>query len=345
MEHKGFFVRSGPFPLREVAADSAIALEAGSNPEQAVHDVRPLDKAGPGDVTFIDNKKYRALLASTRAGACFIAPANRALLPPGVTALVTPEPYRAFARALARFYPEAGRPRLGAPSSGDGPISPSARIEDGVEIGHGAVIGAEAEIGRGTVIAPGAFIGYRVAIGRDCYIGPGVAVVHALIGDRVILHGGVQIGHDGFGFAMGGRGHLKVPQIGRVIVQDNVEIGANSTVDRGALADTVIGEGTKIDNLVQIGHNVVIGRHCVIVGQVGVSGSVELGDFVVIGGQAGIVGHLKIGTGAQIAGGSGVTHDIPAGQKYGGSPAKPLVDWVREIAALKRLARRQTSGS
>ena len=165
-----------------------------------------------------------------------------------------------------------------------------------MQVEPGAIVGREAQIGRGTTIAAGALIGYRVTIGRGSYVGPGRSVTHALIGDRVILHAGVRIGQDGFGFAMGPEGHLKVPQIGRVIIQDDVEIGANSCVDRGALKDTVIGEGTKIDNLVQIGHNVVIGRHCVIVGQVGISGSSELGDFVVMGGQSGIVGHIKIGS-------------------------------------------------
>jgi len=165
-------------------------------------------------------------------------------------------------------------------------------------------------------------------------------LTHTLVGDRVIIHAGVKAGQDGFGFAMGRHGHMKVPQIGRVIIQDDVEIGANTTIDRGGLKDTVIGEGTKIDNLVQIGHNVVIGRHCVIVGMVGISGSAELGDFVVVGGQAGIVGHIKIASGVQIAGGSGVTHDITQAGRYGGAPAKPLVQFAREIAALKQLATR-----
>jgi UDP-3-O-[3-hydroxymyristoyl] glucosamine N-acyltransferase len=165
-------------------------------------------------------------------------------------------------------------------------------------------------------------------------------LTHALVGDRVIAHAGVKAGQDGFGFAMGRNGHLKVPQIGRVIIQDDVEIGANTTIDRGGLKDTIIGEGTKIDNLVQIGHNVVIGRHCVIVGMVGISGSTELGDFVVVGGQAGIVGHIKIASGVQIAGGSGVTHDITKAGRYGGTPAKSLVQYAREIAALKQLATR-----
>ena len=178
-------------------------------------------------------------------------------------------------------------------------------------------------------------IGPQVRIGRDCSIGPNATVLNALLGNRVILHPGVRVGQDGFGFAMGPRGHMKVPQIGRVIIQDDVEIGANTTIDRGASRDTVIGEGTKIDNLVQIGHNVVIGRHCVIVAQVGISGSTTLEDFVVLGGQVGVVGHVRIGTGAQIAGSSNVNSDVPPGARWGGTPAKPIRDWFREMTTLK----------
>ncbi len=150
-----------------------------------------------------------------------------------------------------------------------------------------------------------------------------------------------EIGQDGFGFAMGPRGHLKVPQIGRVIIQDDVEIGANACIDRGANRDTIVGEGTKIDNLVQIGHNVVIGRHCIIVSQTGISGSTVLGDFVVLGGQVGTVGHIEIGSGAQVGAQSGVMNDIPAGQKYAGTPAQPLRDWLRETAIIRKMVRGQ----
>jgi UDP-3-O-[3-hydroxymyristoyl] glucosamine N-acyltransferase len=195
-------------------------------------------------------------------------------------------------------------------------------------------------------VAAGALVGYRVSIGRGAYVGPGCTVTHALVGDRVILHAGVRIGQDGFGFAMGPKGHLKVPQIGRVIIQDDVEIGANTCIDRGALKDTVIGEGTKIDNLVQIGHNVIMGRHCVIVGQVGISGSAELGDFVVMGGQSGLVGHIKVGAGAMIAGGSHAKDDVPAGARMAGTPALPLTEWARQLALIKRLTQREgRSGS
>jgi UDP-3-O-[3-hydroxymyristoyl] glucosamine N-acyltransferase len=203
------------------------------------------------------------------------------------------------------------------------------------------VIGPEARIGRGTTIAAGTVIGYRVHVGRDCYVGPNASITHALLGNQVTIHAGAAIGQDGFGFAMGKSGHVKVPQIGRVVIQDGVEIGANTTIDRGALRDTVIGEGTKIDNLVQIGHNVVIGRHCVIVAQTGISGSAEIGDFVVLGGQVGVVGHVKIGAGAQIAASSNVRGDVPPGVRWGGTPAKPVRLWFRELTLLQKLAERK----
>jgi UDP-3-O-[3-hydroxymyristoyl] glucosamine N-acyltransferase len=337
MQHPGFFDRAGPLTLGDIADPTAIV------PDQAnilIEDARPLDQAGPSHVSFLDNRKYVPQLRKTQARAVFVAPDLAAQVPEGTLALITKEPYRAFATALGRFYPGAARPRTAEMGGEPGPIHSTARIEDGAIIEPGAIIGREARIGCGTIVASGAMVGYRVTVGRNSYIGPNAVLTHALIGDRVILHAGVKVGQDGFGFAMGRNGHLKVPQIGRVIIQDDVEIGANTTIDRGGLKDTVIGEGTKIDNLVQIGHNVVIGRHCVIVGMVGISGSAELGDFVVVGGQAGIVGHIKIASGVQIAGGSGVTHDISEAGRYGGTPAKPLVQFAREIAALKRLASR-----
>ena len=340
MEHPGFFRRAGPFSLADVAkATGAELTPGGVAADMMIEDVRTLTDAGPRDLTFFNNRKYADRLKATNAGACLVLPAFAARVPAATGRLVTADPYRGFAQALMLFYPDS-RHMQSAPGGGRELIDPSAELKEGVIVEPGAVIAAEARIGRGTRIAAGAVVGYRVTIGRDSHIGPLATVAHALVGDRVIIHSGVRIGQDGFGFAMGAGGHLKVPQIGRVIIQDDVEIGANSTVDRGALRDTIIGEGTKIDNLVQIGHNAVIGRHCVLVAQTGISGSTELGDFVVMGGQSGASGHIKIGAGAQIAGTAHPIKDVAPGARIGGTPGRPLTQWARETAVLARLAKR-----
>lgn len=342
MNHPGFFDLAGPFTAAELAA--LTQSEVHGDPSRGallLEGVQPLGEAQPRHVSFLDNRKYLPQLGTTKAGACFVSPKFVDRVPAGTVALINKTPYRAFAQSLAAFYPDAMFSKAAAGGSRE-LIDPTAVLEEGVIVEPGAIIGPEATIGRGTRIAAGAVIGYRVAIGRNCYIGPLATVLHALVGDRVIIHPGARIGQDGFGFAMSAQGHLKVPQVGRVILQDDVDIGANTSIDRGALKDTIIGEGSKIDNMVQIGHNVVMGRHCVIVGQVGIAGSAELGDFVVMGGQSGLIGHIKIGSGAQIAGGSHPKDDVPTGAVMAGTPARPFKQWAREVAAISRLAKRSS---
>ncbi|CAN1562676.1 LpxD UDP-3-O-[3-hydroxymyristoyl] [Rhabdaerophilaceae bacterium] len=343
MSQLSFFPPPNGISLADLARATSSALLTNLSPETEVTAVAPLEAASSGDLTFLDNATYAKHAAITGASACFILKKQAQLLPETCAALVSDEPYRAFAKAAALLFPAAVRPQSIFGMNGIAPgafIHSDARLEAGVTVDPGAVIGPGAEVGRGSLVCAAAVIGPGVKIGRDCSIGAGASITHSLLGNRVIIHPGARIGQDGFGFAMGARGHLKVPQVGRVIIQDDVEIGANSTIDRGANRDTTIGEGTKIDNLVQVGHNVQIGRHCVIVGQVGISGSSVLEDYVVLGGQVGVAGHLRIGMGAQVGAKAGVMHNLSAGGRYLGAPAKPARQTFREIAALARLAQK-----
>jgi UDP-3-O-[3-hydroxymyristoyl] glucosamine N-acyltransferase len=339
----GFFPLAAAPTLGELAQWTGAALSEGADAARIVRDVAPLDEAGPDDLAFFDNPRYLQDFKTTRAGAVLVAPRYAPQAPAGCVTLTTPQPYRAMAGVMTRLFPDAVRPRSTFGESGVSPaafVHAAARLEPGVTVDPGAVIGPGAEIGAGAIIGANAVIGPQVRIGRDSVVGALVSVACALIGDRVIIHPGAHIGQDGFGFALGPRGHLKVPQIGRVIIQDDVEIGAGVTIDRGANRDTIIGEGTKIDNLVQIAHNVVVGRHCILVAQSGVSGSTVVGDFAALGGQAGLTGHLHIGAGAQIAAQAGVMTDVPAGERWGGAPAGPMREFFREVAAVKKLAAR-----
>ena len=332
--------------LADIAALTGAALPAGYAPDRRFRDIAPLDRAGPAHLSFYENPRFEAAAAATHAGACLVSAGFAATLPSTVAPLVVAAPYRAFIAVVRAMFPQALRPSSMYPA-GQAPgahVDASARLEEDVTIEPGAVIGPQAEIGSGTLIAANAVIGPEVRIGRDCAIGAGCAIANTLIGDRVIIHPGTSIGQDGFGFIMGAGGHLKVPQIGRVIIQDDVEIGAGTTIDRGAIRDTVIGEGTKIDNLVQVGHNVMIGRHCVIVAQTGIAGSSTLEDFVVLGARAGVTDNSTVGEGAQIAAASGVHGTVPAGARWGGAPAKPMKQFIREIRALERLTRAKPTG-
>jgi UDP-3-O-[3-hydroxymyristoyl] glucosamine N-acyltransferase len=328
----------------EIAALTGATLREGDPADRQIRNVAPLDTAGSADISFLDNSKYAGELARTRAGACLVAPRFAAEAPRTLVVLETAQPYPAFIAVTRKLFPGLLRPssqfgETGRASSAQ--IDPTARIEAGVTIDPLALIGPRAEIGAGTLIGAGAVIGPDVYIGRNCAVGIHASILHAIVGDRVIIHPGVRIGQDGFGFLPSPRGHQKIPQTRRVIIQDDVEIGANTTIDRGATRDTIIGEGTKIDNLVQIGHNVSIGRRCLIVSQVGISGSVTIGDYAMLGGQVGIADHLSIGEGAMVGARAGVMSNIPPGGRWGGFPAEPAIDWKRGQAIVRRLVRRR----
>ena len=335
MAPSSHFLRQDGVTLAEIARECSAELMQSEAEDVRVFAIAPLARAAAGEITFINSRKSLQELEKSQATAVFCSLAHVAYVPHGVASLVTSHPQVAFARAAALLHPDAATPSRIDDSDGVSPLAsvdPAARLEDGVIIEAGARIAGDVEIGAGSVIGAGAVIGPGSRIGRNCHIGPNAVIQHALLGNRVIVHPGACIGQDGFGYVPSREGMLKIAQIGRVIIQDNVEIGANSCIDRGAMDDTVIGEGTKIDNLVQIGHNVRIGRHCVFAALVGVAGSAVIGDMVMIGGAAGVNGHITIGDGAMIAALSGVGTDVPARARWGGIPARPMRGFLRDAA-------------
>mgnify|MGYP000937910552 CR=1 FL=1 len=337
-----FYPQPQPFLLKDILTLSGATLRAESNvdPETfQIANVAPLHTATASDLSFLDNKKYVEAFTASKAGACFVAPEHADKAPKGMVLLLSDMPYKAYALTAQRLYPE--------PSWSESSIAPSAivhptaiigaqcRIEPNVVIGDNVTIGAKCWIKSGTVIESG------VTLGDNVFVGSNVSLAYCVIGKGVRILPGVRIGQDGFGFAIDPSGHVPVPQLGRVLIGDRVWIGANTAIDRGAGPDTVIGDGCMIDNLVQIGHNVRIGKHVVIVAQVGVSGSVEIEDYAVLAGQVGVAGHLRIGRGARIAAQSGLMKDVAPGAEMMGSPAVPLKDYFRQVATLSQLAKKE----
>lgn len=342
-----FFDRRGPLTLE------ALIVLTGAQPDGPAGgpftDVAGLADAGPEDVAFLEDRRAAAQARTTRAGVCFVREADRGLLPETTRALVTTAPQRAFALVAAYLYPQAAAPRdaADAPPARIDPgahVDPGARIGPGCRVAAGAVIEAHAELASGVEVQANAVIGRGVTVGAATRVGMGASLSHCHVGARVIIHPGARIGQDGFGFVMG-QEHLKVPQLGRVIIEDDVEIGANTTIDRGSLGDTVIGRGVKIDNLVQIAHNVRIGAGCVIVAQSGIAGSSTLGPYSVMGAQSGVLGHVVVGPQSRIAGRAAVIRDVPGSAAYGGAPAVPAEEWKRQVAAIRALGRRKAKGS
>lgn len=342
MTELSFFRMASAVGVGDIAALCTARVEAnGGNPEAQVTGIASAASCSAGQLAFVEGRRNRHLLDGIEAAAVLVSEDLLDHVPKGVVALVVRHPHQAFARVARAMYPSAIRPE---PVTGENGISPKAfvhaqaRLEKGVIVEAGAVVGAGAEIGAGTIVGPGAVVGPDCRVGRNCFIGAHTSLLATLAGNRVVIHPGARIGQDGFGYVPGAAGLEKVSQIGRVVLQDDVEIGANTTIDRGALGDTVVGEGTKIDNLVQIGHNVKIGRCCAIAAQCGISGSVTIGNYVMLGGRVGIADHLTIGDGVQLAAASGVMHDIPAGEKWAGAPAMPVKKFFRQTAALKNLS-------
>ena len=348
MTNTSFFAPARRLSVIEAAQLSGAELLTKHYAERQITNISNVESARSDALLFASGKSYQDKLASLPDCTIICTAELATFVGSNVAILISAKPQQAFGALGRVLFPNSIKPQSFSGFTGissNAHISKTAIIEADVTIEAGAVIGEFVEIGSGTIIGPSAVIGAQCKIGRDCAVGPGATITNSLLGNRVLVHSGARLGQDGFGFTPGGKGLEKMPHIGRVILQDDVEIGANTTIDRGALADTIIGEGTKIDNLVQIAHNVRIGRNCVITGHCGLSGSVTLGDNVMLGGRVGIADHVTLGNGVQVAAASGVMNDIPDNERWGGLPAQPLKQFFRELSMIRTLAREKRKPS
>jgi len=330
-----FFTKSSPISVDKLAKMIDVSCEVKN---LMIENVTSLDCLSKTTIACYHNAKYKNSLNTAKQGFCLLKEADKHLLPDGVIGLFTPTPYRAFGKAALYFYPS---PKSSGEISHLANIHPSATIGKNCQIEPFVSIGANAKIAENTIILSHCVIGDHVEIGKDSMLEHGVTITHTIAGDRLYIKPGARIGQPGFGFHMDESGHFDIPQIGCVRIGHDVQIGANTTIDRGSQHDTVIGNFCRIDNLVQIAHNVELGDGCVIVAQVGIAGSTKLGKFVIAAGQAGIAGHLNIGDGVKIAAQSGLMHDVANGETIGGSPAMEIREWHRQTIAIKHLARKK----
>ncbi len=332
-----FFHNRGPFSLEKLAEFSGCKLSTEENKDMLIEDVAPLDLANNTHLTFLNNTKYLPSLKDSKAKACIISEKYKDYADSNTILLFSESPYVAYAKIATLFYASDDVKEFLAPSA---TIAPSAKVGKNCSIGPNVIIGENVVIGDNNIIEGNVVINSGVRIGDNCHIMANSTLTHCIIGNYVIIKSGARIGQDGFGFATDKGVHLKVPQLGRAIIGNHVNIGSNCCIDRGSGPDTIIGDGCKIDNLVQIGHNVQLGRGCIIVAQVGIAGSTKLGNYVVLGGQVGVAGHLNIGDMVNIAAQSGVIHNLEPKKVYGGSPAIAVKDWHRQTIAVANLIKK-----
>ena len=340
MSDPKFFKNSGPFTLKDV--NKFLGTELSNNKvskDFLISDIANLSNAKKGNITFFQDLKYKNDLLITKASVCILKKEHSDYAPKNLYLIYSENPYMDFTKISQKFYPFELLPKSTSGVNSQHIYDESIKLGKDVIIEKGAVIGKNVTIGDKTTISSNSVIGTGVEIGSDCYIGSNVNITHSIIGNNNIIHQGTSIGQDGFGFSMSQEKHHKIPQVGRVIIENNIEIGSNCCIDRGSLQDTIIKNGTKIDNLVQIAHNCVIGENCIIAGMVGLAGSTTLEDFVVMGAKSGAVGHLTIGKGSQIAAKSGVSKTLPPGKIWAGFPIREVEKWKKEISTLRKASR------
>jgi len=338
MADRSFYENKGPFRLSDISKKLGIEIQNATDIDKEIKDVATLLSAQKSEISFLNSKNHVDELEACKADALIVNTKFEKYVKAQKNILLTESPQKLLAQVIGLFYPSPDGFKYYPEKVG---VSDKASIGKNVKVCAGATVSDNAQIGENTVIGPGAFVGPSVKIGSNCHIHANVTITHSHIGNDVVIYPGAVIGRAGFGFAMEKTGPVDVPQIGRVIIENNIHIGANTTIDRGALDDTCIGTGTRIDNLVQVAHNVKIGKGCIIVAHAGIAGSTVLDDYCVLGGQVGVAGHIKIGKGAQVAAQSGVMHNIKEGEIVGGSPSLPVLQWKRSCIAVAKLGQKK----